>query len=534
LGEKVFVLGLDGMTFNLLEPLITEEKLPNFKKVMNGGVSCNLISTIPPITPAAWTSFMTGKNPEKHGIFGFLDNRTDHTHNSIVDSTSIKSLKLWNILNNHQKKTGLINIPLTHPAESVYGFMVPGFPCPDENISNFTYPVELYEELLDAIGEYVVDIKAGQVPTSTNSQILSYINGIKHMIQKRRDTLFYLLKKYPVDFLMVVFAGPDRIQHCFWKWLDKSDPLSNSELAKRYRDLLIDCYIQLDIILGEILVELDENCTLIIMSDHGFGPINFYVHLNEFFSKNNLLSFNKALFAANRITARLPLKYCNLVKFNKYINWDRTKAYSGNIFEQGVYINLKGRQKCGVVNSGKEYNDIIDLIKKLLYDLKNPKSGDKIVQNIFTKEEIYTGKNLDNSPDLLIQMKDPGYLITDGVFLKSLFNSQLITSVDLPWGYHRREGIFIAYGKHIVENNILKSASICDVMPTILYLMDIPIPSDLDGSVIKKIFNKNFVDSRTTKYADPIMSKNIYTFDKIYTPDEKADISQRLEDLGYL
>ncbi|MDO8141482.1 MAG: alkaline phosphatase family protein, partial [Candidatus Brocadiales bacterium] len=123
---KIVVIGIDSATFDIIEPLVNQGKLPVFTRFMKEGVWGRLQSTIPPVTPPAWTSLVTGKNPGKHGIFDFYGYTTNGYERPIINSQAIKAKTLWNILSEGGKSVGIINVPLTYPPEKVNGFLIPG------------------------------------------------------------------------------------------------------------------------------------------------------------------------------------------------------------------------------------------------------------------------------------------------------------------------------------------------------------------------------------------------------------------------
>ena len=157
--DKVLIIGLDGGTWSVLTPWINNGSLPNLGRLQQAGCWGDLLSTIPPLTAPAWSTFATGKNPGKHGVFHFVSSgfsqaaRTVGATPEIVDSRSIKSATLWDILGHHNRKVGLVNIPMTYPPRPVNGFMITSFLTPP-NASVFTYPPELSSKLTD----YQIDL----------------------------------------------------------------------------------------------------------------------------------------------------------------------------------------------------------------------------------------------------------------------------------------------------------------------------------------------------------------------------------------
>src|ERR1051325_7593885 len=147
---KVVVIGLDAATWTLIRPWMAEGSMPNLARLMKGGVSGTLESILPPITPPAWTSFMTGKNPGKHGIFHFVETEHGGYAMNYANATSRRSPTVWKLLNDAGYSVGTMNIPFTYPPEPLDGFQISGLDTPSAN-SEFVYPASLKRELIDRL-----------------------------------------------------------------------------------------------------------------------------------------------------------------------------------------------------------------------------------------------------------------------------------------------------------------------------------------------------------------------------------------------
>ena len=215
--NKVIVVGLDGATFTILQPLIDEGLLPNLKYIIENGIWGELESTIPPYTATAFSSFITGKNPGKHGVFDFLVKDKNTSRKRTVSSTSIKSIKLWDIISLANKTVGIINFPISYPPEKVNGFMISGFLSP-KNAENYSYPENLYNEIREKIGDYIIDVETPDIQNLSEEEIYKLLRQLYYATLRRKQILLYLMKRYECDFLFVLFRSPDKIQHLFWKY----------------------------------------------------------------------------------------------------------------------------------------------------------------------------------------------------------------------------------------------------------------------------------------------------------------------------
>src|ERR1051325_6756515 len=154
---RLLIVGLDSATWDLVEPWATAGKLPNLSKLTQAGVSGKLESVVPPITPPAWTTFSTGKNPGKHGIFFFLEPQSDSYTMRYANAGSRRATTLWRLLCDAGYSVGTLNIPFTYPPESLNGFQISGMDTPSAS-SAFVNPPSLRSELEQAIGKLDIDV----------------------------------------------------------------------------------------------------------------------------------------------------------------------------------------------------------------------------------------------------------------------------------------------------------------------------------------------------------------------------------------
>ena len=520
--NKVLVIGLDGATPQLVFPWAMEGKLPNLAKLMENGVSGNLRSTIPPMTAPAWTSFMTGKNPGKHGIYHFIE----YVHKSydyrIVTTKDIKAKTLWSILSELGMKVGVMQVPMIYPPEKVNGFLISGGITTPGPKSDFAYPPELREFLLEEF-----DFKVGITEKYYEGNEDAFIADLSHTEERKAEATIHLMKNCDWDFFMVVFTNIDALQHFFWKYMDTTHPGYDPEEAKKYGDTIFNYYQKLDGIVGDMLNNVDEDTTVVIMSDHGFGPLYNELHLNKWLMDLNLLklkekrdvSFYRYWLSKNglnremismlliklglkriidvipqRIRKSMPSHYTP-----SDIDWSKTKAYS--VATHGLlYINLKGRNPEGIVESGKEYEELRDYIIKELHNLRDPETGKTVVDRVYKREELYNGEYVNKAPDLFV-LTDMTYQnigTLDNTLIRPSWKLEgaqsgkvsalLMKQRTLASGNHRKDGIFIMKGRDIRKNVIIKNARIIDIAPTILYNMGVPIPLDMDGEALKDAF----------------------------------------------
>jgi predicted AlkP superfamily phosphohydrolase/phosphomutase len=535
LPNKAFVLGLDGASPEFLEQLMGNGLMPNLKRLHSEGTSGVLHSTKPPFTAPAWVSCCSGVNPGKHGIFGFTTRQNGELNRSLISSRSVRTRRIWHYINGSGKSVGLINIPITYPVEPVDGFMVPCFLTPSGK-KNFTYPKNLYRELLEAIGQYIINVKIAGRQLAGEQAYSDFLDDILFSTQKRFEAMRFLYEKYTPDFFMVVFTCLDKIQHKCWKYLDNTSPLYHSPLASRIRPRLLQVYYLVDEIIAFIIANLDSNTTLYIVSDHGFGPYDKRVYLNKWLLDSDFLRVRKTKLFLSKLRTRVKLAKDPFVNLNlalakrsveEFYDPKKTLFYCGDVYEQGVYFNHQRKGFSGDVNA---YKDQCERLKQAMLSLIDPSSGDKLVDEVRFRDEIYWGPYLHLAPDISVKMRNYSYLINKGIPLKS---NTFLQPVEGPEGCHRPEGIFIAYGSSIKPANKVE-ASIFDVTPTILYNLGIPVAAEMDGRILTDIFHPAYVAARKTEYrnaevyldhGDPQL--------RHHRDRDEIEIKARLKDLGY-
>jgi predicted AlkP superfamily phosphohydrolase/phosphomutase len=505
---KVLVIGLDGATFDIILPWVKEGKLPNFKKLINEGSYGNSTSTLPTVSPVAWTSFATGVNPGKHGIFGFL---TDYESNPVI-RTDVKSKSFWEIASENGKRVITMNVPMTYPPEEINGTMISGYESPEGEI--FTYPANLTQELINK--GYQIEALNASFKSGNEDE---FLKSLYYTEGKREEIALDLMKKEKWDIFIIVFTETDRMQHYFWNYMEDKDP--------KYGDEILKFYQKIDKTIGNFLNQTDNNTNVIIMSDHGFGPLKGEIYLNTYFMNNGMLNFKSPLtywliklgLTQQSLASRFEqlqktpiVRFINFVleKFGlktrlgttspvaldsidlsgltnigkifpyltyDYINFSKTKIYAEN-FGGGIYLNVKGRDSLGMINQ-EDYKKIVLETMKDLSELKNSK-GEKLFENVYAREDLYNGPYVDNAPDIIVESESNGY---DTVGW--LGYNTLISSNDIKSGNHRKNGMIILWGKNF-SRGIIENASIIDIAPTILKVIDLKIPEDMDGKPLIK------------------------------------------------
>ena len=287
MNNKVFVIGLDGATWNLIDPMVAKGELPALKKLIGNGTRTVLKSTLIPVSPAAWGSFATGCGPDKHGIFDFVHRKKGTYEQVPYSSRDRKCEAIWNILSKEGKKVGILNVPGTYPVEKVNGFMVTGFPTLEE-YEDFTYPRNLLWELRREIGK---DFRfQPKIHFQEEARFLEEIHLITDNVFKATN---YLMNNKKWDFFMTVFMGIDALGHAFWRYMDPQHPMYDGNVPKEFKQAIFNIYKHIDKNIYALQKNVDSDTAIILMSDHGFGPVYYGVSINNWLLDEGFLALKK-------------------------------------------------------------------------------------------------------------------------------------------------------------------------------------------------------------------------------------------------
>ena len=438
--RRVLVVGLDGVPFSLLKALSDEGKLPNWAKLLELGSFKRMNSVHPCVSSVAWATYMTGKNPGKHNIYGFVDRFPASMDVFIPTSRDMTGETLWEILSQAGKKVVVINVPVTFPPREVNGILISGFLCP--NIDKIAYPKE-QASVLKEMG-YRIDVDAWQARESLDR----FLEDLHLTLDKRIEAMFYFLEREEWDFFQIHIMETDRINHFLWGLWEEGDPQYGPEFIKYYQ--------KIDAILGRINAGLEEGTRLIVLSDHGFCGMKKEVFLNHWLQREGWLKFRE----------KAP-------KSVKDIHQE-SKAYS--LIPGRIYVNLAGRESSGSVRFPDEYERIRGEVKEALLGMRDPDSGERIIEKVLKREELYHGPHFNEGPDLVA-------IPYNGYDLKGNLDKKELTYKGPLVGMHTYDDAFF-YIRDVEINRGNNQFGVMDVMPTILKLIGVNPPEDLDGQAL--------------------------------------------------
>jgi predicted AlkP superfamily phosphohydrolase/phosphomutase len=496
---KLAIIGLDGGTFQVIKPLCDDNKLPNLNRMITQGTHGILESTFPPVTGPAWSAIATGKNPGKTGIFDSLIRINKESFETrLISSADIRRAKpYWDYLSEAGIKTAVVNYPFLYPPYKLNGIMVSGLGSdPGDEIS---YPREFKQLLLNKCGHYQIHLpRHGPKYVRTPTLLLDHLFRLLDV----NDNTLQLLLESDLETLTFVISASDFAQHYMWRYFDPSHPYYREEEAKEYKDGFIQIWQKIDEILGSAMKKLPENTNVIIVSDHGFGCHRSDFYAGSWLEKEGYLhkrtSVNRVrklqVIAAELVRRISPSLYNKLVKAATSGKMPTISATSRIDFARSLALPLTNASLVGEVCINRQAatfrsraGDFEAIRQEVIEKLKETCRDLDVQVSVYLPNELYSGRYVDLAPDILFDIEDCECSVRFG-FGKSIY--QRPPSAPLQSGIHKKEGIFMAYGPDIKQGVETEGAKIYDVAPTILHILGLPVPDDMDGRVLMEIFRE--------------------------------------------
>jgi predicted AlkP superfamily phosphohydrolase/phosphomutase len=547
---RTVIIGVDGATFGLIEPLVQAGHLPALGSLMARGVFGPLQAWPNMNSAVAWSSMVTGYNPGQHGIFHFGEAPPQRgTKWRPITAGDRNRDPFWRLLSSAGQRVGVINVPMSYPADAVNGFMLAGMDAPGVHSPGFAHPRDLLDDLRHRGIDYVLDVPNLGVLSRRDPHRLPL--AVQRMVDVRARTILSLMQTRQWDVLMAVFVGTDRMQHFFWP--DGRAGVEDPDWAP-----IRSVYQQIDSFIMETLELAGANTTVLVVSDHGFGPAHAAPDcLNRLFARLGLLCYRQG---SNRLTGRLlrsllqygrqiiPLRFqdplarafpglwLRAVNEGVYssIEWSQTRVFAATFGR--VFINLQGRQPEGTV-SPEEYHLLRERVRDILLNLTDPDTGRRVVQAAHWAEDLFHGPYLKQAPDLLIEWDEEllgrSWCYRAGGRPVIIQAPERIGYAGRVTGSHRSQGVVIACGPQIKPGGTVFRATLYDIAPTILYLQGHPIPKDMDGRVLTDIFTQEYLRRHPVQQVEPTSIEPRAAVPELDANDARK-IEERLRGLGYI
>ncbi|RJQ45293.1 MAG: phosphodiesterase [Nitrospiraceae bacterium] len=353
--------------------------------------------------------------------------------------------------------TGIVKFYLNQISPEFELYMTPVQINPNDPAFVISSPDDYIKELADKLGCFYTlgmpeDTKALEEGRTDEEAFIAMCDEI---MDEQEKMLWHEFNRFKEGLLAAAFFSTDRIQHIFWVTKDPAHPLYDKAYAQKYGHVIDDYYRTMDRILGEMLKQIDDKTALMVFSDHGFTTFRRAVHINSWLAQNGFMKLTRQVSQDDKEGGGLF----------QYVDWKNTKAYALGF--GSIYLNVKGREREGIVEQGAEAESLADQITEKLKGAKDPKNGQSAVKDVYKKDRIYSGEQAHSAPDLVVGFQDgyraswqtavggsPAILFEDN--LKKWTGDHIVDPSIVP-------GIFLSNFKINTEN-----PSLMDIAPTVI------------------------------------------------------------------
>lgn len=526
MGPRLVVLGWDSATFDVIDPLIAQGRLPALASLIERGQRATLMSTWPPMTDCAWTSAFTGRNPGAHGIFGSWYRAPGAYECRYFSSRDRKVPTVWELTND--VRWLVWNVPMSYPPVPIDGVMVAGYGAPPT--SRFCEPAGFQDEL--ARRWPLEDI----LDRAPHSSLDRFLEDLIRGLEVQAEAFPWAARESAADCAVAVWPHVDRAQHFFWRFRGTDNPLADAvdrvyEAMDRATQSALDAFPEADVM---------------IVSDHGAGDLKGDVNVGAW-----LAAQGRAVYAtpkrsssdlawalpptvrrfAKRLAPGMARKAMGafLVKQLGPFEWSKTQAFVG--VHNDLWINVQGREPEGCV-APEDADRVRDEIVAGLLELTGP-DGSRLFSAAHLKEDIYSGPALELAPDVMLDPWSNGYRVA----VKREPSTEVVippaslAGVEEAWSSdHRPEGIFVGAGPRFAHGAI-DALSLYDVAPTMLALLGQPVSDDLDGRVAEQALKGSFLEAEPVRRGGASKQRDA---GGEYSSEEADAVAAHLKDLGYI
>lgn len=457
--RRVLLLGLDCASPDLIFNEFHAE-LPNLSALMGAGTWGILRSSLPCITVPAWASMTSSRDPGVLGIYGFR-NRASHDYDalSVADASALRHKRLWDFIGDSGKASLVLNVPQTYPVRPLNGHMISGFLTPDTT-AQFAFPAIFKQEVLKAEPGYSFDVRDFR-----NVQREELAQRIVDMTDTQYRVLESALQRKEWDFAMHVNMGVDRMHHAFWRYHDPQHRLH--EPQSPLRDIIREYYRHVDDWIGRLMAVLDDHTAVIIASDHGVKRMDGAIAINEWLWRNGWLSLKHEPDAVTKFSHEL-------------VDWNSTRAWSTGGYYGRVFLNVQGREQQGII-APEAYEATRNELAHALRSIPDHE-GNLLDTRVYKPEEVYQEVN-NVAPDLMVYFGNLHWRAVGSIGYGRHYTLENDTGPDDA--NHAEEGMFIVHNPRSKGRGQVAPHQLMDIAPTVLSLMQLPIPVEMQGRTIE-------------------------------------------------
>jgi predicted AlkP superfamily phosphohydrolase/phosphomutase len=531
--ERTLLLGLDGATWTVLDPYVERGLMPNLGALVARGTRATLNSIVPALTPPAWTSLVTGKHPGGHGVFDFFQKEEpDGIYFRFASSQDVQSATIWSLASDEGRTVISLNFPLMFPAPPINGFSVPGGMMPWRQLRLGCHPAGLFDRLKQLPGfnpkemlDMELEVKATEgCPDDEHAEYVEL-----HIKREERwmEVARHLITEEPAELIGVMFDGVDKLQHLCWRFIDPAARPADPTPWEQHMIELVERYFRsVDGFLAELVELAGEDATVIVASDHGFGPTQDVFHVNTWLERQGYLHWAEGGGESGDDGTKVGFK--DVTRHVRALDWSRTIAYAATPSSQGIHIVGK------VPGTEDPLPD--DVRRRLrqeiaegLRELRRPHDGAPLIARVDLRDEVFSGPFEATGPDLSL-------VLNDGGTMSILPSDEVVVRRDEVRGHHREPGVFIAAGPGIRAGAEVDTLSIVDVAPLILHRLGLGVPDDVDGRVPVEVIEPDELAARPPRSV-PAAAPAVAAVDASeleLDEEEQASVMQRLKALGYV
>jgi len=563
---RALVLGLDGFDLGLVQQF-GPECLPNLHALMARGVFAALESVQPPATLPNWTTFLTGVDPARHGVFDFTTRKGYRVR--FTAGTAREVPTVFRQLDRLGLRCACLSFPATWPPEELeHGIFVSGWDAPVafEADRSFMWPRSLYDETVQRFGAPTFD-DVDEFHADAPGWVDRLPLALEQRVARKTDWARWLLERQDWDVFAVYFGESDTASHYLWAHHDPESPRRPLSVSTEQRRGLQRVYEALDQAVGSLLEAAGGDATEItVLSDHGSGGSSDKVlYLNRLLAQHGLLRFAKQRGRGGarlkeialrhfppRLRERLfrfgnawlPSRLESNVRFGA-IDMRNTLAFSDELnYFPGIYLNLAGREPQGTVQPEQKRETILR-VRSALLDTRDPWSGKPVFRDLVPREELFEGPHLNRAPDLLLDLQlDNGFSYnlmpssppprrsrltgpqpTSSPFRKLTEHEKLGKKGRSLPGSHRSHGFMTLAGPSVRAAGQL-DAHIADMTATLLSRLGLSVPPSFKGRVLwEALCNDRDASAQALPEASPVTSR---------ATRNEGLIESRLRALGYI
>lgn len=530
---RTLFIGLDGATFDVLDPLMEQGVMPFLKSFFDTGVRAGLETIVPALTPPAWTSLMTGCRPGRHGVFDFFRMESAGSRQlRFFTSHDVQCDTIWSLAAAAGQRVTCLNFPSTFPPPRVAGHVLPGW-VPWRQLRLACWPTDLFDRLKQIPGfnprELGMDIKLEERATEGCSNQDDYGPWVQLHIRRERnwfEIAKFLAASEPSPLTAVLFDGVDKLQHLCWRFLRPEDdrPLE-TEWEHDVRRQCLEYFSNLDGILAGLCEMAGPDANIILGSDHGFGPTRDVFYVNAFLQQRGYLTWartddkpDEALLGVSKVS-----------RHNWMIDWTRTKAFAATPTSNGIYI-VVDREGTGCGVPPEQYDSFRKELVDALRAIRREENGEPLLTGVYTREEIFAGPHGEVAPDLTV-------VLHDGGLISILPSERIVGQRPTVSGSHRPMGIFGARGPAFRQGLQSSPLSILDVAPLVMHTLGHAVPSGMEGRVPEEIFEAAALAATPVRIAAPAADAGSAAPAAVparLSAEEEQIVLDRLRELGYV